>query len=85
MKPGGERDIHDEAHVHEAAEDDFGVAQDDEDIAESYLSFGCVPPEIGFQACFDVSSLILVQPLSSLWAGIPDVFSVSLAGTQEVL
>lgn len=84
MEPGGERDIHDESHIHEAAEDDLGIAQDGEDIVESYLSLGCVPPEIGFQACFDVSSLILVEPLCSLRAGIPEVFSVSLAGTQEV-
>lgn len=62
------QNLHNETHVHEAAEDDFWITQDGENVVESNLAFGRISSKIGFQPGFDISSLILVQPFGCLGA-----------------
>lgn len=58
------QNLHNETHVHEAANEDFGVAQYDEDIADGNFALVSVVAKICRQACLDVGALILTEPLS---------------------
>lgn len=70
-------DLHNEAHIHEATKNYLGITQDTQDIVQGDLSFGRVPSKIGLQSCLDVSSFILIQPLSRLRAEYLERLSVT--------
>lgn len=56
------RNVHNETHVHEATEDDFGITQDHYHVASRNLALGRVSPQISLQACFDIGPFIFSQP-----------------------
>lgn len=70
-RPCGQRacgNVHDEAHVHEPADDDLGVTKDGADVAEGDLALVRVPTQVGLESGLEVGTLLLRQPLGVLGA-----------------
>lgn len=57
---------HDEAKVHETANEDLKVPEHVDDIAQGDLAFRRIAPLVRAQACSDVGSLRLAEPLGVL-------------------
>lgn len=62
------RDVHDEAHIHEPADDDLGVAKDGADVAKGDLALVRIPTQVGLESGLEVGTLLLGQPLGVLGA-----------------